>query len=186
MAKEQKIYTKTGDDGTTGLVGGSRVKKNDIRLEAYGTIDELNASLGALRSFAQNQEVEELIILIQNKLFNIGSLLASDKEGKKYTEDLTISGEDILYLEKTIDKFEQSLPELKQFIIPGGDKSSALCHVARTICRRAERRILDFAEYEEVQPEIIQYINRLSDLLFVLSRKLNFDNNTPELNWNKK
>ena len=185
MAKEYKIYTKSGDDGTTGLVGGNRVKKNDIRLEAYGTVDELNASLGLLRSCKLPNDVSQLLVKIQNKLFNIGSLLASDEKGKKYTAELGITYKDVEILEKSIDIFEQSLPELTHFILPGGEETSALCHVARTVCRRAERRILDFAELNPVQIEIVQYINRLSDLLFVLARKLAIENNSEELEWKK-
>ncbi len=185
MAKEFKIYTKSGDDGTTGLVGGNRVKKNDIRLEAYGTVDELNASLGLLRSCNLSGDVSQLLVKIQNKLFNIGSLLASDEKGRKFTSDLSITSNDVKLLENSIDFYEQSLPELTHFILPGGEETSALCHIARTVCRRAERRILDFAELNPVQPEIVQYINRLSDLLFVLARKLANENNSEELKWNK-
>jgi len=185
MAKELKIYTKTGDDGTTGLVGGSRVKKNDIRLEAYGTVDELNASIGVLRSCHLPEDVTSLLVKIQNRLFNIGSRLASDEKGEKFTAELAISAKDVEFLENKIDTYEQSLPELIHFILPGGEKCSALCHVARTICRRAERRILDFAAVSPVQSEIIQYINRLSDFLFVLARKLANENGAEELKWEK-
>lgn len=185
MAKKFKLYTKTGDDGTTGLVGGSRVKKYDVRLEAYGTVDELNAAIGVIRSNNLPDEIKELLINIQNKLFNIGSLLASDEKGKQFTADLLITQKHIEELEKTIDKFEENLPEIKHFVLPGGEITSAQCHVARTICRRAERRILEFSEREPVQTEITVYINRLSDFLFVLARKIAFDNNCNEEKWTK-
>lgn len=185
MGKDLKIYTKTGDDGTTGLVGGSRVKKNDIRLEAYGTVDELNSSLGLLRSYPVPIEVSKILVNIQNKLFNIGSRLASDKRGDEYTKSLSISEGDIQVIENAIDEYENELPELTHFIIPGGEITSAQCHLSRTICRRAERRIIEFAEQENVDKEIIVYFNRLSDFLFVLARKLAFDKNSEEMPWEK-
>ena len=185
MAKKFKLYTKTGDDGTTGLLGGSRVKKYDLRLEAYGTVDELNASIGTIRSNDLSEEIVSILIKIQNKLFNIGSLLASDEEGKSFTADLSITTQHIDELEKAIDNFEENLPEIKHFVLPGGEIISAQCHVARTICRRAERRILEFAEKESIQSEIIVYMNRLSDFLFVLARKIAFDKNTKEEKWTK-
>ncbi len=185
MGKKFKVYTKTGDDGTTGLVGGSRVKKYDFRLEAYGTIDELNASIGVLRSYDLPSDILDLLIQIQNKLFNIGSLLASDKKGEAFTAGLKITEENIKVLENAIDEFEKHLPELKGFVLPGGEIYVAQCHVARTVCRRAERRIVEFADTYPVQSEIVKYINRLSDFLFVLARKLAFDNNVNEVNWAK-
>jgi len=185
MAKELKIYTKTGDDGTTGLIGGSRVKKYDLRLEAYGTIDELNSVIGVLRSAKLPDDVVEILSKIQNKLFNIGSLLASDEKGKAFTASLAITETDIKILEDAMDFYQNQLPELTHFIIPGGDFSSAQCHVARTVCRRAERRILEFAEHSKVQSEIVIYINRMSDFFFVLSRKLAFDNDVQEISWKK-
>lgn len=183
MGKDFKIYTKTGDDGTTGLVGGTRVKKYDVRLEAYGTVDELNANIGMIRSFNLHDKDKMILVEIQNKLFNIGSRLASDKKGDEITAELAIKNDDILFLEKAIDQFEENLPELTQFILPGGGSASVQCHVARTVCRRAERRILEFAEQNTVQPEIIKYINRLSDFLFVFARKLTADSGSEELPW---
>jgi cob(I)alamin adenosyltransferase len=180
-----KIYTKTGDDGTTGLIGGSRVKKYDARLEAYGTIDELNAAIGVLRSSIQAADVVSELSRIQNKLFNIGSLLASDEKGEAYTANLAITSANITELENAIDEYQSQLPELQQFILPGGCFLSAQCHVARTVCRRAERRILEYAENAKVSTEIIIYINRLSDFLFVLARKLDFDNGIEEIAWKK-
>lgn len=185
MSNKVKIYTKTGDDGTTGLVGGSRVNKDDIRLEAYGTVDELNAVLGLLRSMSLNEPEIKLLITIQNKLFNIGSRLASDEKGEGYTASLAITADDIQYLENAIDRYESELPELRNFILPGGDQVSAQCHVARTVCRRAERRVISFAGQTEKHQSTIKYLNRLSDLLFVLSRKLAIDNGTAEVSWEK-
>lgn len=183
MEKQFKVYTKTGDDGTTGLVGGNRVKKYDQRLEAYGTIDELNASIGLVRSYDIPEDVKHLLVQIQNKLFNIGSRLASDEKGEAYTANLMIKTEDIEVLEKAIDKYEEDLPELTNFILPGGELSVAQCHMARTICRRAERRIVEFSEQIPVQTEIVKYINRLSDYLFVLARKLSFASGIEETPW---
>lgn len=185
MANKIKIYTKTGDDGTTGLIGGSRVKKYDSRLEAYGTIDELNSVIGVLCSLELPVNVVGLLNKIQNKLFNIGSLLASDDKGAAFTANLAITAENIKDLEDAIDEYQSQLPELTHFIIPGGDFSSAQCHVARTVCRRAERRILEFAEHSKVNTEIIIYINRLSDFFFVLSRKLSSDNKIADVIWKK-
>lgn len=185
MAKEFKVYTKTGDDGTTGLVGGTRVKKYDIRLDAYGTVDELNAYIGVLRSYELPDNVIQLLKQIQNKLFNIGSRLASDEKGESFTANLVIIEENIKTLEFAIDKFEETLPKLTHFILPGGDLTVAYCHVARTVCRRAERRITELSEQTKVQAEIIKYINRLSDFLFVLARKLAFDKNIAEEIWTK-
>lgn len=183
MENKSRIYTKTGDDGTTGLVGGSRVKKYDLRLEAYGTVDELNAQLGLLRSYDLPGEVIQVLIEIQNKLFNIGSRLASDEKGDSFTKELSISEENIAQLETAIDEFEQDLPGLIHFILPGGDAVIAQCHVARTVCRRAERRIIEFAEQQTVQSGIIKYINRLSDFLFVLARKLGAERGIDETKW---
>ncbi len=183
MDKRSRIYTKTGDDGTTGLVGGSRVRKYDIRLEAYGTVDELNSSIGVIRTFIISPEISDLLIEVQNKLFNIGSRLASDEKGDEFTAQLSILDEHIAVLERAIDKFEEELPALSHFILPGGSKAAAQCHVARTICRRAERHVLELAAGTSVQPEIIKYLNRLSDFLFVLARKLNKDEDVIELPW---
>jgi cob(I)alamin adenosyltransferase len=183
MGGKFKIYTKTGDDGTTGLVGGTRVKKQDPRLEAYGTIDELNASLGVVRSFPIPEDLKDILEEIQNRLFNIGSRLASDEKGEVITSRLSVTEANLVYLEKKIDLMEEELPELTQFILPGGDMAAAQCHVARTVCRRAERRILEFSEQGKVEPEIIRYMNRLSDFLFVLSRTLSAIGGVEEKRW---
>lgn len=183
MSKEMKIYTKTGDDGTTGLVGGSRVKKYALRLEAYGTIDELNAAVGMIEALNQDDEINKLLENIQNKLFNIGSRLASDEKGEEFTANLAISEADVEMLENAIDGFESELPELTHFILPGGDQLVAQCHMARTICRRAERRIIEFAEQDKVQPNLIKFINRLSDFFFVLARVSGFRRGVEERPW---
>ncbi|MGC9353878.1 MAG: cob(I)yrinic acid a,c-diamide adenosyltransferase [Mariniphaga sp.] len=183
MAKELKIYTKTGDDGSTGLVGGTRVKKYDVRLEAYGTVDELNAAIGVIRSYNIPENLGKMLVEIQNKLFNIGSRLASDKKGEEFTKKLSITENHISFLEKAIDEIEEELPELTHFILPGGDLAAAQCHVARTVCRRAERRILEFAETSRVEPETLKYMNRLSDFLFVLARKLTANSGIEEKPW---
>ena len=183
MSKKVKIYTKTGDDGTTGLVGGSRVKKYDPRLEAYGTVDELNSWIGMLRSQNLSDVENSYLIQIQNKLFNIGSRLASDEKSEEFTRPLSISDSDIKEIEDAIDDLEKGLPELRQFILPGGDIVVSQCHIARTVCRRAERRILEFSDQNPVQPGILKYINRLSDFLFILSRKQAFDKGANETPW---
>jgi cob(I)alamin adenosyltransferase len=185
MGKKNKIYTKTGDDGTTGLVGGTRIKKNDIRLEAYGTVDELNSVIGVVRSFDIPAELKLILEEIQNKLFNIGSRLASDEKGEIFTSGLSVTASNLEFIESKIDMLEEELPELTHFILPGGDMASAQCHVARTVCRRAERCILTFAEQASVQPEIILFMNRLSDFLFVLSRKLSVIGGIEEKPWKK-
>ncbi len=181
--KKTKIYTKTGDDGTTGLVGGTRVKKFDLRLEAYGTVDELNASIGVIRSLQISENLKEKLEEVQNRLFNIGARLASDEKGDEFTAGLSVNQSHLQYLEKSIDELEEELPELTRFILPGGDPAAAQCHVARTVCRRAERRILEFALHQPVQQEIVQYMNRLSDFLFVLARKLSADSGVEEKPW---
>src|SRR5690554_2383437 len=183
MAKKSRIYTKTGDDGTTGLVGGTRVSKNDLRLEAYGTVDELNTAIGVVRSFNMTEDFKEKLEEVQNRLFNIGSRLASDEKGNSYTLKLAITPAHLLFLENSIDEMEEGLPELTQFILPGGEPASAYCHVARTICRRAERRILEFSKNNIIDEEIIRYMNRLSDFLFVFARKLADENGVEETTW---
>lgn len=183
--KKSNIYTKTGDDGTTGLVGGTRVKKFDLRLEAYGTVDELNSHIGLLAASDLPVELQNILLEIQNKLFNIGSRLASDVKGDEITSHLSVNEENIVFLEKAIDNLEEHLPPLNQFILPGGAVAASRCHIARTVCRRAERRILEFAEQGKVEIEIILYMNRLSDLLFVLARYFNSIEGVDEVNWKR-
>ena len=178
-----KIYTRTGDDGTTGLIGGSRVKKHNIRLESYGTIDELNSYIGLIRSVQADKHTDQVLEIIQNKLFVIGANLATDESIDLIRKQLPCKKTDIELLENEMDEMNNSLPELRNFILPGGGQASSICHVARTVCRRAERRIVELAENNEVDPLLIKFVNRLSDYLFVLSRKLNLDQKTPEILW---
>jgi len=185
MNKKIKIYTKTGDNGATYLIGGSRVKKYDLRLESYGTVDELNAWIGMIRSSKLPANIAGYLTEVQNKLFNIGSLLASDEKGDTFTMPLPITEENIRFLENAIDEMEDGLPEITHFIILGGDLLVSYCNVARTVCRRAERRIVELSELKKVQPEIVKYINRLSDFLFVLARRLNHNSGTEEIFWTK-
>lgn len=181
-----KIYTRTGDDGTTGLIGGSRVKKYNIRLEAYGTIDELNSYIGLIRSMQTTNNIEKVLGMIQSKLFVIGANLATDESVDLIKKQLPCKQADIELLEKEMDQMNSSLPELRNFILPGGCQASSFCHVARTVCRRAERRIVELAENKEVDPLLIKFINRLSDYLFVLSRKISLDLNAPEILWSQE
>lgn len=178
-----KIYTRTGDDGTTGLIGGSRVKKHNIRLEAYGTIDELNSYIGLIRSMQTDEHTDMVLEIIQNKLFVIGANLATDDSIDLIKKQLPCKKADIELLEKEMDTMNENLPELRNFILPGGCQASSFCHVARTVCRRAERRIVDLAENNEVDPILIKFVNRLSDYLFVLSRKVTLDQKAPEILW---
>lgn len=178
-----KIYTKTGDDGTTGLVGGNRISKSNLRLDAYGTVDELNAHVGYLRSLIHDAVVGELLLEIQNKLFVIGSKLASDEKGKTLTHRLACCEEDIARLEKAIDQYEDSLDPLQHFILPGGSTEVGYCHITRTVCRRAERLVVQLAETTEIEEMIVHYLNRLSDYFFVLSRKIAKDQGIIEMPW---
>lgn len=178
------VYTKTGDKGTTTLVGGTRVPKTHIRLEAYGTIDELNAQLGLLLTYITDEEDSVFVLWIQNKLFSVGSHLATDQEKTTLREASVITPEDILKVEEEIDRIDNQLPPLKAFVIPGGGRGAAVCHVCRTVCRNAERRILFLSEEYTVSPEVLAFVNRLSDYLFVLSRKLNINEKRGEIFWN--
>ena len=177
-----KIYTKKGDKGETGLIGGTRVSKNDLRINAYGTVDELNAHIGLLRDSLTTKEVQEQLLEIQDRLFTAGSLLAVGDKGTsmKLPELVT---ENITLLETWIDSMDQSLPEMKTFILPGGHKTVSKCHVARTVCRRAERIIVELSSHVTIDPIILSYFNRLSDYLFTLSRKLSLDLNADESPW---
>lgn len=177
-----KIYTKTGDDGSTSLFGGTRVQKNNIRINAYGTIDELNSVIGIAVSGDLNDEIKLELENIQNVLFQIGSELASPENVKSNIIKRT-SEADIKNLETLIDKFDEKLPPLKNFILPGGNNSAAQLHFARTICRRAERIIVELKEFELVSKNVLIYVNRLSDLLFVLARYQNLSRSTAEIIW---
>jgi len=177
-----KVYTKTGDKGTTSLIGGTRVLKSSLRLESYGTIDELNSYIGMIRSFPIANESKAELIKIQNILFNLGGNLATDPE-KIQEVKLGITAEDVEFLEKSIDRMDLELPPLKHFVLPGGNEPLSFCHIARTVCRRAERRILSLSETAAVDELVIKYVNRLSDYLFVLSRKVAHDMGVAEINW---
>ena len=178
-----KIYTRTGDDGTTGLIGGTRVKKYNIRLESYGTIDELNSYMGYIRSMQADKVVDNVLETIQNKLFVIGANLATEESITLIKKQLPCKKDDIELLEREMDRMNESLPELRNFILPGGSQVSSVCHVARTVCRRAERRIVELADSHDVDAILIKYVNRLSDYLFVLSRYLNMTQKSPEILW---
>lgn len=177
-----KIYTKTGDEGKTSLLGGSRVAKYHLRIESYGTVDELNTAVGMLRSMELPSGIAEVLIEIQNKLFTIGSQLASEPGEPKFKIPKLL-GEDTVYLEKKIDEMEEDLPVMRNFVLPGGHPSVAQAHVARCICRRAERIVLHLKDESDVPQEIPVYLNRLSDFFFVLSRKLAKDLGANEIPW---
>lgn len=181
-----KIYTRTGDEGDTGLFGGPRVPKDHPRIEAYGDVDELNAFLGAARLeiAALDPQIDELLARVQNNLFDVGAELATPDPQKS---PRTIGPSHIRALEEAIDRYEADLPPLKQFILPGGSPSGAQLHLARTVCRRAERRVIHLAATsgEQVASELIIYLNRLSDLLFVLARAANQLAGVPDVPWQK-
>ena len=181
-----RIYTKTGDQGQTSLWGGVRVSKDDLRVEAYGSLDELNSALGLLRSLGPNETHDALLRSIQNHLFRMGSELAAADRAK--LSFAPISDENVVFLERSIDACEEQLPPLKQFILPGGSGLGATCHLARTFCRRAERRVVSLSATQEgsVSPELIKYLNRLSDLLFVLARLLNQESGVEEEPWSTR
>jgi len=181
-----KIYTKTGDNGTTSLYGGERVSKHDIRVEAYGTVDELNSYLGMLRDIINDKEIESSIVEIQKVLFKIGGLLATDptkKLNSVKTKRLEIIDSDIKFLESQIDLMSLSLSKMTHFIIPGGNEIVSYCHVCRSISRRAERRVTQLNDLQMVNKNIIPYMNRLSDYLFTVSRKVSEDMKSEEIKW---
>lgn len=177
-----KIYTKTGDKGKTALLGGSRVPKHHLRIESYGTLDELNSFMGLLRDQGLQPDAASQILEIQDRLFTLGSLLASEP-GKSKVKIPQIYETDVLFLEKAIDSMNEELPEMRNFILPGGHQAVSLCHVARCVCRRAERIIVHLSEESEVPAVVLEYMNRLSDYLFVLSRKLTKDFGANETPW---
>ena len=182
--KKSLVYTRTGDKGTTSLVGGTRVPKTHARLEAYGTVDELNSFIGLLITYLNLEEELAFLQRVQNNLFVIGSNLATDQSITKLRAASVITEDMIADIEHRIDVVDASVPPLTAFVLPGGSRGAAVCHVCRTVCRRAERRILALAEQAEVSPELIAYINRLSDYLFVLSRKINQVDKKEEIFWN--
>ena len=183
MTKEWKIYTKTGDKGETSLIGGTRVPKYHDRIEAYGTLDELNSFIGYLRDQLTDTHIRKVLFSVQENLFTAESLLATDPE-KEITQSLPqLSEMHVLMLEQEIDAMNLHLPALSSFILPGGHPLVSICHVCRTVCRRGERIIIKLAAETSVDEILIKYINRLSDYLFVLARELAFTNNIPDLPW---
>lgn len=184
--KKSLVYTKTGDKGFTSLVGGTRIIKSDLRLDAYGTIDELNSFLGLLICEIGVFEEKEQFINIQKKLFTIGSILATENKELSSKYGLQVKQEEIRSLEMMIDEIDSKLPRMKLFVLPGGSKNGALAHVCRTICRRAERQIIALNSETEIDDNLVVYINRLSDLLFVYARKLSIDENNKEIFWDTK
>lgn len=184
-----KIYTKTGDKGTTALFGGTRVPKHHIRIESYGTVDELNSHIGLLRDQDMDQHYKDVLIGIQDKLFTVGAILATDpekaklKSGKERLNIPKISDVDIQQLEDEMDAMNEALPPITHFVLPGGHQTVSFCHIARCVCRRAERLATALNDMEPFQPETLIYLNRLSDYLFVLARKLSYDLKANEIKW---
>ncbi len=177
-----KIYTKTGDQGTTALFGGKRVSKADLRIETYGTIDELNSWIGVLRDQEVNQYRQEELIEVQDRLFTIGSILATEPGNTKVKIPSLVES-DVAFLEKKIDSMETMLEPMKVFVLPGGHSAVSFGHVTRTVCRRAERLVIGLDTQEKVDALVIQYLNRLSDYLFVLCRMMTKDTRTTETPW---
>jgi len=176
-----KLYTKTGDKGQTGLIGGTRVPKNDIRIEAYGTVDELNSFIGLLTTYPMQKENINFLRTIQNNLFTIGSYLATDTSKVQYQQASILKIESIDQIEKEIDRIDAYLPALNSFVLPGGSKTGALCHVCRTVTRRVERRLFDVNKLYDVDNQIYIYVNRLSDYFFALSRYFTIENEGEEI-----
>ncbi len=184
-----KVYTKTGDTGTTALFGGTRVSKHHIRIESYGTVDELNSHIGLIRDQEINSHYKDVLIEIQDRLFTVGAILATPpeketlKSGEKRLQNLGIKESDIEFLEQEIDKMEESLPPMTHFVLPGGHTTVSYCHIARCVCRRAERLAVHLNDIEPTDELVIKYLNRLSDYLFVLARKLSLDLRAEEVQW---
>ena len=177
-----KIYTKTGDKGTTALIEGTRLSKAHVRIDAYGTVDELNSYIGMLRDQPVNEARKDLLKEIQDRLFTIGSHLASESDQKKkILPDLL--DEDVALLEKEMDLIDTQVPPLRAFILPGGHTSVSFGHIARTVCRRAEREVIHLQQKEEVEPIVIRYLNRLSDYLFMLCRVMTHELGIEEITW---
>ncbi len=184
-----KIYTKTGDKGKTSLFGGTRVPKHHIRIEAYGTIDELNSYIGLVRNQKIDKTIANCLITIQSELFTIGAMLATPaekkllKNGKERLRIEKLNKNSVIHLENEIDAMNETLPIMKHFVLPGGHTTASFCHIARCVCRRAERIVTLLSENTEINEQIIIYLNRLSDYLFVLARKLTFENKATEIKW---
>lgn len=180
-----KIYTKTGDSGETSLIGGKRVSKAELRISAYGTVDELNSYLGLLRDQPVNKSRLEVLTEIQDRLFTIGSLLACPEPTATFKLP-QLSENDVSWLEIEIDKMDKTLPAMRSFVLPGGHQSVSFGHITRTICRRAEREVVTLAQHETVDSLIIKYLNRLSDFFFVLCRKMAAELKIIEVPWKAK
>jgi len=180
-----KIYTKTGDAGVTGLFGGGRVAKDHPRVEAYGDVDELNAALGLARAVEVMPRIDEVLVPIQRDLFAIGALLATPDRAKmrQHLEKARVDDDRVSQLERAIDDADRELEPLRAFVLPGGTPKAAALHVARTVCRRAERRVVRLQADEELPPVVVVYLNRLSDLLFTLARLANRRANAGEVTW---
>ena len=183
MKKITKVYTRRGDEGQTSLVGGQRVSKASVRLESYGTVDELSSHLGLLASMLPEGHDKEMVESVQNNLFNVCTNLATDQSKTPLYPSAHLPEGEIALLEQEVDTIMHELPEAQGFILPGGTREAAQAHVCRTVCRRAERRIVALSEEADVSPEVQQYINRLSDYLFVLAKKLNFIAGKQEKIW---
>ena len=177
-----KIYTRTGDKGETSLLGGARVSKADLKIEAYGTVDELNSYIGLLRDHNELSSTRELLIQIQENLFTIGSKLAIES-GKSFDYVPDIDPSEVEILEKEMDWMDKHLPEMRNFVLPGGHPLISYCHITRCVCRRSERLVIALGNRESVDEIIIKYLNRLSDFLFVLARKLTVDLGVDEIPW---
>jgi len=178
-----KVYTKTGDEGQTSLIGGKRVSKNDLRIDSYGTVDELNSWVGLVRDHDEIQENQfNQLIEIQDRLFTIGSLLATQPDGTKMKLPL-IYEDDIIFLENAIDEINENLPPMRHFVLPGGKQILSHCHIARCVCRRAERLTVGLHDESDQYKIAMKYLNRLSDYLFVLSRKIATDLKIEEIQW---
>jgi cob(I)alamin adenosyltransferase len=187
--KKMKVYTKTGDKGTTALFGGTRVPKHHIRIESYGTVDELNSHIGLIRDQEINPNYKKVLERIQDRLFTVGAILATDpeksvlKNGKERLNIPKISDSDVELLENEIDSMETELPPMTHFVLPGGHTTVSYCHIARCVCRRAERLSVHLNELEPTDEMVLTYLNRLSDYLFVLARKLSHDLKADEVKW---
>lgn len=180
-----KIYTKTGDKGTTALFGGKRVSKADLRIDTYGTVDELNSWIGLIRDQPVNEKRKDFLVFIQDRLFTIGSILATEP-GNTKVKIPALADQDTKALETEIDAMDSQLEPMRFFILPGGHQSVSFCHVARTVCRRAERLTIALHSQEPVDEMVIQYLNRLSDYLFVLARKMGAELNVEDTPWKPK
>ena len=184
-----KVYTKTGDTGTTALFGGTRVPKHHIRIESYGTVDELNSHIGLIRDQDMSDLYKNVLIEVQDRLFTVGAILATPpeketlKNGQPRLQNLGIVESDVEFLENEIDTMEEALPPMTHFVLPGGHTTVSYCHIARCVCRRAERLAVHLNDIEPTDERVIKYLNRLSDYLFVLARKLSHDLNADEVQW---